>query len=74
MVTAMGENDSDAAAKARAAALREEIDRLTKPTADRAKSDGKKSDANTDKGPGKPTNPRDFIHQWMTEHDKKPKE
>ena len=47
------------------AALREEIDRLTRRA--RPASDEKK---NTDK----PANPRDFIHERMAELDKKPKE
>jgi hypothetical protein len=59
----MSESDSNPAGKARAAALRAEIDKLTnatKPSADRTEP------------PKKPTNPRDAIHQWMAEHDKKP--
>jgi hypothetical protein len=45
--------------KARAAALRAEIDKLS----ERSKAG---------KAPSKPTNPRDAIHQWMADHDKKP--
>lgn len=59
----MSESESSPADKARAAALRAQIDKLTgakKPAAD----DGKAAN--------KPTNPRDAIHQWMAEHDKKP--
>jgi hypothetical protein len=60
----MSDPESNPAGKARAAALRAEIDKLTgttKPAADDAKADRK------------PTNPRDYINQWMAEHDKKPK-
>ena len=64
----MSEPESKAGSKARAAALQTEIDRLTgtaKPAAD---------DAKADKAAGKkPANPRDYINQWMAEHDKKPK-
>jgi hypothetical protein len=45
--------------KTRAAALRAEIDKLTEA-------------AKAGKAPGKPSNPRDAIHQWMADHDKKP--
>jgi len=63
----MSEPESNPGGKARAAALRAEIDKLTgtaKPAADDAKAD-KAADK-------KPTNPRDYINQWMAEHDKKP--
>jgi hypothetical protein len=59
--------ESNAAGKARAAALHAEIDRLTgkaKPAVDGAKVD--------EAADQKPTNPRDYINQWMAEHDKKP--
>jgi len=55
----MNEPKSDPEGKARAAALRAEIDKLT---------EGNKAD----KAANKPANPRDAIHQWMAEHDKKP--
>jgi hypothetical protein len=59
----MGESESTPGGKARADALRAEIDKLTGT---------KKPNAAGDQPPKKPTNPRDAIHQWMAEHDKKP--
>ena len=55
----MSEPKSDPDGKARAAALRAEIDKVTEG-------------AKAGKPAGKPTNPRDAIHQWMADHDKKP--
>ena len=57
----MSDSESNSAGKARAAALRAEIEKLsaTKP-------------AEGSQPPKKPTNPRDAIHEWMAEHDKKP--
>jgi hypothetical protein len=52
--------------KARAAAIRAEIDKLagaTKPAED--STDPAKAAADA------PANPRDFIQKWMAEHDKK---
>jgi hypothetical protein len=60
----MSEPESNPAGKARAAALRAEIDKLA----------GGKKPAATDGNKDKPANPRDYIHQWMAEHDKKPEE
>jgi hypothetical protein len=54
------------ASKARAAAIHAEIDKLTggdKPSAE---------DQTSDKAAGKPPSPRDYVQQWMAEHDKKP--
>ena len=62
----MSEPESNPGGKARAAALRAEIDKLaggTKPAADANKAD---------EPAAKPANPRDYIQQWMAEHDKKP--
>jgi hypothetical protein len=59
----MSESESERAGKARAAALREQIDKLT---------GAKKPKADGDQAEKKPTNPRDAIHEWMAEHDKKP--
>lgn len=58
----MSDSESKSAGKARAAALRAEIEKLsaTKPPDDGSQP------------PKKPTNPRDAIHEWMAEHDKKP--
>ena len=58
----MSDPESKSAGNKRAAVLRAEIDKLTGGT--KPEADGKKDE--------KPTNPRDFIQQWMAEHDKKP--
>ena len=55
------------ASKARAAAIHAEIDKLTggkKPSAENQASD--KAAENS------PPSPRDYVQQWMAEHDKKP--
>jgi hypothetical protein len=60
----MSEPKSTPTGKARAAAIRAEIDKLAggnKPPADGNEADGKPA-----------LNPRDYINQWMAEHDKKP--
>jgi hypothetical protein len=62
----MTERKPTAAGKARAAAIHAEIDRLT---------GGNKTPLEGQE-PGKTggKSPRDFIQQWMAEHDKKPGE
>lgn len=62
----MSEPESSPGGKARAAALRAEIDKLT--GAPKPAGGGSKADAPA----AKPANPRDYIQQWMAEHDKKP--
>jgi hypothetical protein len=71
----MNEPESNSAGKARAAALHAEIDKLAgaKPAADGSRTSGSKVDGiKADEPAAKPTNPRDYIQQWMAEHDKKP--
>jgi hypothetical protein len=63
--------------KARAAAIHAEIDRLTtgkaseKP-ADEKPADEKPADEKPADGKKAPLSPRDYIQQYMAEHDKKP--
>ena len=59
----MSDTGSKPTGNPRAAALRNEIDKLTS---------GNKPEAGGGKKPDKPTNPRDYIQHWMAEHDKKP--
>jgi hypothetical protein len=64
----MTERKPTDAGKARAAAIHAEIDKLT---------GGNKTspeDQATGKTGEKPASPRDFIQQWMADHDKKPEE
>jgi hypothetical protein len=63
----MDKRKPNPAGKARAAAINAEIDKLTagKDTPDEDERPGKP-------GEKAPRAPRDFIHQWMAEHDKKP--
>jgi hypothetical protein len=63
-VIGMSEPEPKPAGNARAAALRAEIDKLAAET--KSEADARKTD--------KPANPREFIHRWMAEHDKKPEE
>jgi hypothetical protein len=56
-----------AAGKARAAAIHAEIDKLTRGT--KTPVEGEEPGNTADKAP---LAPRDFIQQWMAEHDKKP--
>jgi hypothetical protein len=63
MEVAMGKKaEPSPARKARAAAIHAEIDKLT----------GIEQSGTSPKG--KPVNPRNYIQQWMAEHDKKPKD
>jgi hypothetical protein len=71
----MAKRETNPGGKARAAAIHAEIDKLT--GADKNTSDKNKPREGAE--PGKsgekaPLSPRDFIHQWMAEHDKKPGE
>jgi hypothetical protein len=60
----MVEPKSPPASKARADAIHAEIDKLTSES---------KPTAGANKTPAKPpSNPRDYINEWMAEHDKKP--
>jgi len=64
------------ASKARAAAIHAEIDKLT---GGKNPSLEDKKPSLEDQGSGKtadksPPSPRDYIQQWMAEHDKKPGE
>ena len=52
---------------AKAARLRAKIDKLTRGT--KTPVEGEEPGNTADKAP---LAPRDFIHQWMAEHDKKP--
>lgn len=53
--------------KARAAAIHAEIDRLTSGKANEKPADEKPADEKK-----APLSPRDYIQQYMAEHDKKP--
>lgn len=65
----MTEQKSNPAGKARAASIHAEIDRLT--GINKAPLEGEEPGNTAEKAP---PSPRDFIHQWMAEHDKKPGE
>jgi hypothetical protein len=65
----MTERKPTAAGKARAAAIRAEIDKLT--GGNTTPLEGQESGKNGEKPP---PSPRDFIQQWMAEHDKKPED
>jgi hypothetical protein len=58
--------------KARAAAIHAEIDRLTTGKASEKPADEKPADEKPADGKKAPLSPRDYIQQYMAEHDKKP--
>jgi hypothetical protein len=63
----MTEQKSNPAGKARAASIHAEIDRLT--GIDKTPLEAEEPGITTEKAP---LSARDFIHQQMAEHDKKP--
>jgi hypothetical protein len=65
----MTEPKPTAAGKARAAAIHAEIDKLTGDN--KTPLEGQEPRKTGEKPP---PSPRDFIQQWMAEHDKKPEE
>ena len=64
----MADQKSTPAGKARAASIHAEIDRLT---GGKVQPGGKEPDNTGEKAP---LTPREYINQWMAEHDKKRRE
>jgi hypothetical protein len=58
--------------KARAAAIHAEIDRLTSGKANEKPADEKSAGEKLSEEKKAPLSPRDYIQQYMAEHDKKP--